>query len=115
LRTPETQASDAREPLGVDVKDEKQRPVPEIVRQEIVRLPGIDRNHGILPERPRVLEHFDAAWRAADMKNQMPFAMRMHVEGTIELIDTRAAEIAVKDGKSPTHALLPRIVSYLFL
>ena len=54
-----------------------------------------------------MIEHFDATWRAADMKNQMPFAMRVHVEGTIELIDTRAAEIAVKDGKSPNSCTPP--------
>jgi hypothetical protein len=49
------------------------------------------------------------------MENQMPFAMRVYVEGTIELINRRAAEMAVKDGKSPAHAFLPRIVSYCFL
>jgi hypothetical protein len=38
----------------------------------------------------------------------------MHVEGTVELIDCRAAEMAVKDGKSPAHAFLPRIVSFGF-
>jgi hypothetical protein len=37
------------------------------------------------------------------------------VEGAIELIDRRAAEMAVKDGKSPAHAFLPRTVSYCFL
>ena len=63
----------------------------------------------------RLIEHFDAAWRAADMENQMSFAMRVHVEGTIELVNCRAAEMAVKDGKSPAHAFLPRIVSYLFI
>jgi hypothetical protein len=62
-----------------------------------------------------VIEHFHAAGRAANVKDQMPFAMRMHVEGTIELIDSRSAEMAVKDSKSPAHALLPRIVSYFFL
>jgi hypothetical protein len=41
--------------------------------------------------------------------------MCVHVEGTIELIDRRAAKMAVKDGKSPAHAFLPRIVSYCFL
>jgi hypothetical protein len=45
----------------------------------------------------------------------MPFAVRVHVEGTIELIHRRAAEMAVKDSKSPAHAFLPRIVPYCFL
>ena len=115
FRAPETQATDACEPFGVDVENEEERPVRQIVRQEIVRLPGIDRDHGIFAEQMRLLEHFDAAWRAADVEDQMPFAMRVHVEGTIELIDRRAAKMAVKDGKSPAHAFLPRIVSYCFL
>jgi hypothetical protein len=41
--------------------------------------------------------------------------MRVYVEGTIELIHRRAAEMAVKDGKSPAHTFLPRNVSYCFL
>jgi hypothetical protein len=41
--------------------------------------------------------------------------MRVHIEGAIELIDCRAAKMTVKDGKSPAHAFLPRIVSYCFL
>ena len=87
----------------------------QVLRQEIVRLPGIDRNHGFFAEQLRLLEHLDAARRAADVEDQMPFAMCVHVEGTIELIDRRAAKMAVKDGKSPAHAFLPRIVSYCFL
>jgi hypothetical protein len=80
-----------------------------------VRLPGIDRDDGIFAKQMRLFEHFDAAWRAADVEDQMSFAMRMHIERTIELIDRRAAKMAVKDGKSPAHAFLPRIVSYCFL
>ena len=110
-RRPRTPANHS----AIDVEDKKERPVCQVVRQEIVRLPGIDRDDGILAERPGPLEHVDAARRAADMKDQMPFAMRVHVEGTIELIDRRAAEMAVKDGKSPAHAFLPRTVSYCFL
>jgi hypothetical protein len=49
------------------------------------------------------------------MENQVPFAMRVYIEGTIELIDRRPAEMAVKDGKSPAHAFLPRMVFYCFL
>ena len=111
----EPEATDPGEPLGVDIENEKQGAAGEIVGQEIVRFPGVDRDDSILAQRPGALEHFDAAWRAADMKNQMSFAMRMHVEGAIELVNGRATEMAVKDGKSPTHALLPRIVSYRFL
>src|SRR3984893_8516986 len=114
-RAPETQAADAREPLWVDIENQEQRAIRQIFRQEIVRLPGIDRDDGLLAHRLRLLEHLHAARRAADMEDQMPFAMRVHIEGTIELIDRRAAEMAVKDGKSPAHAFLPRIVSYCFL
>src|SRR5882762_1166869 len=107
----ETQATNVREPLGVYIEDEEERPVCQIVRQEIVRFPGIDRDDGIFAEQVGLLEHFHAARRAANMENQVPFAMRVYIEGTIELIDRRAAEMAVKDGKSPAHAFLPRIVS----
>ncbi len=107
LRAAEAQAADARKPLGVDVENEKQRPICEVVGQEIVRFPGVDRDHGVLAERPGVLEHFDAAWRAADMKNQMPLAMRVDVEGTIELVDGRTTEMAVKHGKSPNSCTPP--------
>jgi hypothetical protein len=63
----------------------------------------------------KVLEYFDAPWRAANVKDQMPFAMRVDVEGTIELIYGRAAKMTVKDSKSSAHAFLPRIVPYCFL
>jgi hypothetical protein len=39
----------------------------------------------------------------------------MHVEGTVQLIDRRAAEPAVEDGKRLAHASLPRDVPFLFL
>jgi hypothetical protein len=77
-----------------------------------VWLPRIDRDDGIFANRLRLIQYFHAARRAADMENQMPFAMRMHIEGTVELIDCRAAKMSVKDSKSPAHAFLPRIVSY---
>jgi hypothetical protein len=115
FRAPETQATDACEPIRVDVEHEEERPVCQILRQEIVWLPGIDRNDGIFAKQMGLLEYFDAAWCAADVEDQMPFAMRVHVEGAIELIDCRAAKMTVKDGKSPAHAFLPRIVSYCFL
>src|ERR1700724_1364274 len=101
FRAPETQATDACEPIRVDVEHEEERPVCQILRQEIVWLPGIDRNDGIFAKQVGLLEYFDAAWCAADVEDQMPFAMRVHVEGTIELIDCRAAKMTVKDGKSP--------------
>src|SRR5258707_6786272 len=43
-RAPETQAADPREPLGVDIENQEQRAIRQIFRQEIVRLPGIDRD-----------------------------------------------------------------------
>src|SRR5258706_687366 len=114
-RASETQTTDASEPLGVDVENKEKRSVRQIFRQEIVRLPGIDRDDGIFAQRARLLEHFNAARRAANLVNQMPFAVRVHVEWTIELIHRRAAEMAVKDSKSPAHAFLPRIVPHCFL
>jgi hypothetical protein len=87
----------------------------QILRKEIVRFPRIDRDHGFFAEQMRLLEYLDAAWCAADVEDQMPFAMCVDVEGTIELIDRRAAKMAVKDSKSPAHAFLPRIVSSCFL
>src|ERR1700730_17112307 len=93
FRAAETQAADAREPLGIDVEDEEQGAVRQIFREEIVRFPGIDRDHGFFAEQMRLLEHLDAARRAADVEDQMPFAMRVDVEGTIELIGRRAAKM----------------------
>ena len=41
----------------------------------------------------------DLCRRSADMKDQMSLAVCVHVEGTVQLIDRRATESAVEDGK----------------
>src|SRR4051812_11071692 len=44
----------------------------------------------------------------------MPFTMRMHVEGAVQLVDRRATEPAVEDGERLAHALPPAGCSCLF-
>src|SRR5437667_4653607 len=95
------------EPFGVHVEDEEDRPVLHIRRDKIVWFPRVDGNNGVFCEKPSLIADVDAGWRSADMKNQMPFAMRMHVEGAVQLIDRRATEPAVEDGQSLAHAFPP--------
>jgi hypothetical protein len=42
------------------------------------------------------------------MEDQMTFAMRVDIEGAVQLIDRRPAETAVEDGERPAHAFPPR-------
>ena len=102
------------EPFGVHVKDEEDRPVLYIRRDKIVWFPRVDGNNGVFCEKPLLIAHVNAGWRSTDMKNQMPFAMRVHVEGAVQLIDRRATEPAVEDGESPAHAFPPRDVLVFF-
>src|SRR5262249_53788753 len=44
---------------------------------------------------------------SADVKDQVPLAMRMHVERAVQLIDRRAAKPAVEDGERLAHASPP--------
>src|SRR4029077_15701594 len=37
------------------------------------------------------------------MKDEMPFAVRMDVEGAVQLVDPRAAELAVDGRDGPAH------------
>src|SRR5262249_7020577 len=96
-----------REPLRIDVKHEEDRAIRHIARKESVRLPRVDRNDGVVAEAPAPVTDVDAGRCATDVKDQMAFAMRMHVEGTVQLIDRRATEPAVEDGERPAHALPP--------
>src|SRR2546430_10624085 len=95
------------EPFGVHVKDEEDRSVLHIRRDKIVWFPRVDGNNGVFGEQPSLIAHINAGGRSTDMKNQMPFAMRMHVEGSVQLIDRRATEPAVEDGESLAHAFPP--------
>ena len=95
------------EPFGIDVEHEEDRPAVEIGRQEIVWLPRIDRDDGAFREVVMPVADINAGGRSTDMENQMPFAMRVHVEGAVQLIDRRATEPAVEDGESPAHAFPP--------
>jgi hypothetical protein len=95
------------EPFGVHVEHEEDRAILHVRRDKIVWFPRVDGNNGVFCEKPSLIAHINAGWRATDMKNQMPFAMRMHVEGTVQLIDRRATEPAVEDGESLAHAFPP--------
>src|SRR2546430_6378180 len=95
------------EPFGVDVEHEEDRAVIYIGGNKIVWFPRVDGNNGVFGEKPSLIADVDAGRRSADMKNQMPFAMRMHVEGAVQLIDRRATEPAVEDGQSLAHAFPP--------
>ena len=103
-----------REPFGIDVEHEEDRAIRHVGRQEIVRFPGIDRDDGVLGEPPALIANVDLRRRSADMEDQVPFAVCVHVEGTVQLIDRRAAEPAVEDGKRPAHALPPAGCLLLF-
>ena len=72
-----------------------------------MRFPGIDRDDGVLDEPPALIANVDLRRRSTDMEDQVPLAVRMHVEGTVQLIDRRAAKPAVEDGKRSAHALPP--------
>jgi hypothetical protein len=48
------------------------------------------------------------------MEDQMPLAVRMHVEGTVQLINRRATEPAVEDGKRLAHAFPPAGCRFVF-
>src|SRR6187402_1369367 len=76
-----------REPFGVDVKHEEDRAVVDVGGDKVVWFPRVDGDNGIFHEQQSLIAHIDAGWRSADMKNQVPFAMRMHVEGAVQLID----------------------------
>ena len=111
MRAAETQALRVRrigrEPFGIDVKHEEDGAIRHVRRQEVVRFPGVDRDDGVLGEPPALIANVDLRRRSADMEDQVPLAVRMHVEGTVQLIDRRAAEPAVEDGKRSAHALPP--------
>src|SRR5215217_5373517 len=95
------------EPFGVDVEDEEDRAVLYIGGHKIVWFPRVDGNNRVFCEKPSLIADVDASRRSTDMKNQMPFAMRMHVEGPVQLIDRRATKQAVEDGQSLAHAFPP--------
>jgi hypothetical protein len=95
------------EPFGVDVEDEEDRAVLYIGGNKIVWFPRVDGNNGVFCEKPSLIADVDPGRRSTDMKNQMPLAMRMHVEGAVQLIDRRATEPAVEDGQSLAHAFPP--------
>src|SRR4051794_11498111 len=92
-----------REPLGVDIEHEEHRAVGKIGGQEIVRLPRIDRDDRAVVEQPTPVADVDRCRRAADMTDQMTLAVRMHVEGSVQLIHGRTTEPAVKYGERPAH------------
>src|SRR5580692_11587629 len=105
-----------REPFGVDVEHEENRTIAHVSGHEIVRLPRIDGDDRVLREEPLVVAHVDPRRCAADVKDQMPLAMRMHVERAVQLIDRRATEPAVEDGKRSAHAFPSRgmFLSFFF-
>src|SRR5207247_9601895 len=72
------------EPFGVHVEDEEDRAVLDIGGNKIVWFPRVDGNNRVFCEEPSLIAHVDTGGRSADMKNQMPFAMRMHVERSEE-------------------------------
>jgi hypothetical protein len=69
--------------------------------------PGIDGDDRIAGEKMAVSANVDLRRRSADMKDEVPLAVCMHVEGTVQLIDRRATELAVEDGKRSAHAFPP--------
>ena len=111
MRAAEAQAERARrirsKPFRIDIEHEEDCAVLQIRGHEIVRLPGIHRDNRILLKKPTLVANVDLRRRPADMEDQMAFAMRMHVEGAVQLINRRASEPAVEDGKRPAHALPP--------
>src|SRR5215207_1119063 len=111
IGAPEPQAVGAGgiwgEHFVVDVENEEYRAVLYIGGNKIVWFPGVDGNNRVFCEKPSLIADVDASRRSTDMKNQMPFAMRMHVEGPVQLIDRRATKQAVEDGQSLAHAFPP--------
>lgn len=79
----------------------------EIRRQEIVWFPRIHRDHGAFGQLVTSIIDIDTCRTPADMEDQMTFAMRVDVEGAVQLIDRRPAEAAVEDGERPAHAFPP--------
>ena len=68
---------------GEKINITEDRAVLHIRRDKIVWFPRVDGNNGVFREKPSLIAHINAGGRSTDMKNQMPFAMRMHVEGTV--------------------------------
>ena len=97
-----------REPFRIDIEHEEDGAAVEIGRQEIMRLPWIDRDHGTFSELVTSIVDIDACGTSPDMEDQMTFAMRVDVEGAVQLIDRRPAKAAVEDGERPAHAFPPR-------
>src|SRR5579871_795229 len=114
---PETQAAGMSDiggkPFRVDVEHEEDCAVLDISGDEIMRLPGIDGDDSVLCEETVLIAHVDACRRSADMEDQMPLAMRMHVERAVQLIDRRAAKTTVEDGKRSAHAFPSRRIFIL--
>src|ERR1700748_3555324 len=73
-----------------------------------MRFPWVDRADGLLGAQPLGAAGMDPRRRAADVKDQMPLAMRMHVERTVQLIDRRATKPAMEDGKRSAHVFPSR-------
>src|SRR5665213_210296 len=119
-RTAEAQArgvaeSAGREPFGIDVKNEEQRPLAEVAWFEIVRLPGANGDVGGGGQWAERIADGDAAVRAAEMEDQMPFAVRVDIEGPVQLINRGATEAAMKHGYRPAHMDPPRVFASLSL
>src|SRR6185437_14929594 len=93
------------EPFRVDIKHEEDCAIAHVGGNEIMRLPRVDRDDGILGEQPSVVADIDPRRRTTDVKDQVPLAMRMHVERTVQLIDRRATKPTVEDGERSTHAI----------
>src|SRR5882757_2266628 len=96
-----------RKPFVIDVEHEEDPAIRRIPRQEVVRLPRADRDDAVFDQLPAPIAHVDLRRRSADMEDQVSLAVRMHVKGTIQLINRRATEPAVKDSKRFAHALPP--------
>src|SRR5262249_6448164 len=96
-----------RKPFRIDIEHEEDRAVLEIGRQEIVRFPGVHRDDRLFCKKPALVADVDLRRRSADVEDQVALAMRMHVEGAVQLINRRTTEPAMEDGKRPAHALPP--------
>ena len=90
----EPQAVGARrigsEPFGVDVEDEEDCAVLYIGGNKLCGSQGLMATMESFHQQPPLIAHVDVRRRSTDMKNQMPFAMRMHVEGAVQLIKPRS-------------------------
>src|ERR1700722_20229894 len=91
------------EPIGVHVKDEEGRALVVVPGSEVMRLPWVVGDNGLAGRPAGSARHEHPAVIARNMKDEMPFAMRMDVEGTVQLIDHRAAELAVDGRDGPAH------------